>query len=71
MAEAWKARKPAKAGSMADALVAQPSPFFEDGHGQMYGDISIDAFRGIEYPEDRAVEVLFFWDATTISSRRP
>ena len=36
--------------------------FFEDGHGQMYGDISIDAFRGIEGPEDHAVEVLFFWD---------
>lgn len=61
---AWKARKPAKAGwGMADALVGyNRRSFFEGGHGQMYGDISIDAFRGIEGPEDHAVEVLFFWD---------
>ncbi|MCC6695677.1 MAG: hypothetical protein IT365_08600 [Candidatus Hydrogenedentes bacterium] len=60
---AWTARKPAKAGwGMGDAIVGyNRRSYFEDGHGQMYGDISIDSFRGIEGPEDHAVEVLFFW----------
>lgn len=62
---AWKARVPAKVGwGMGHAAVGyNRRSFFEDGHGQMYGDISIDSFRGIEGPEDHAVEVLFFWDA--------
>ncbi|HOF39210.1 MAG TPA: hypothetical protein PLD73_03990 [Candidatus Hydrogenedentes bacterium] len=61
---AWKNRKPARAGwGMGDAVVAyNRRSFFEDGHAQMYGNISIDEFRGIEGPEDHAVEVLFFWD---------
>ena len=60
---AWKARQPAKAGwGMGDAVIGyNRRSFFKDGHGQMYGDISIDEFRGIEGPEDHAVEVLFFW----------
>jgi hypothetical protein len=60
---AWKARKPVKAGwGMGDAVVGyNRRSFFEDGHGQMYGNINIDSFRGIEGPEDHAVEVLFFW----------
>lgn len=60
---AWKARKPAKVGwGMAHAVVAyNRRSYFEDGHAQMYGDISIDSFRGIEGPEDHAIETLFFW----------
>ncbi|MCF6287210.1 MAG: hypothetical protein L3K26_18810, partial [Candidatus Hydrogenedentes bacterium] len=60
---AWKGRKPAKAGwGMGHAVVGyNRRSFFEDGHGQMYGNINIDSFRGIEGPEDHAVEVLFFW----------
>jgi len=60
---AWKARKPAKAGwGMGDAVIGyNRRSYFEDGHGQMYGNINIDSFRGIEGPEDHAVEVLFFW----------
>lgn len=61
---AWKSRKPAKVGwGMGDAVIGyNRRSFFADGHGQMYGDISVDSFRGIEGPEDHAVEVLFFWD---------
>ncbi len=60
---AWKSRRPAKAGwGMSHAVVAyNRRSYFEDGHHQMYGDISVDGFRGIEGPEDHAVEVLFFW----------
>lgn len=60
---AWKGRKPAEAGwGMGHAVVAYSRrSYFADGHGQMYGDISVDGFRGIEGPEDHAVEVLFFW----------
>jgi hypothetical protein len=60
---AWDSREPAKAGwGMADALVGyNRRSYFADGHGQMYGDISVDGFRGIEGPEDHAVEILFFW----------
>lgn len=60
---AWKSRRPAKTGwGMSHAVVAyNRRSYFEDGHHQMYGDISIDSFRGIEGPEDHAVEVLFFW----------
>ncbi|MBN2311591.1 MAG: hypothetical protein JXR94_21615 [Candidatus Hydrogenedentes bacterium] len=60
---AWNARKPAQVGwGMADAMVAyNRRSYFEDGHAQMYGDISVDGFRGIEGPEDHAIEVLFFW----------
>jgi len=62
--EAWNARKPANVGwGMGHAVVAyNRRSVFEDGHGQMYGNISIDEFRGIEGPVDHAVEVLFFWD---------
>lgn len=62
---AWKGRKQAKAGwGMGHAVVAyNRRSYFADGHAQMYGDISIDSFRGIEGPEDHAVEVLFFWGA--------
>ena len=61
---AWNNRIAAKAGwGMGDAVIGyNRRSYFEDGHGQMYGDISIDTFRGIEGPEDHAVESLFFWD---------
>jgi len=61
---AWKQRTPAKAGwGMSHAVVAyNRRSVFEDGHAQMYGDISVDEFRGIEGPVDHAVEVLYFWD---------
>jgi hypothetical protein len=61
---AWLSRKPAKAGwGMSHAVVAyNRRSVFEDGHAQMYGDISVDEFRGIEGPVDHAVEVLYFWD---------
>lgn len=60
----WKARKPAKVGwGMGDAVVAyNRRSMFADGHAEMYGDVSVDAFRGVEGPVDHAVEVLFFWD---------
>jgi len=60
---AWISRKPARAGwGMGHAVVAyNRRSYFEDGHHQMYGDLSVDGFRGIEGPEDHAVEVLFFW----------
>ncbi|HOD48726.1 MAG TPA: hypothetical protein PLJ71_05665 [Candidatus Hydrogenedentes bacterium] len=60
---AWKARKPSKAGwGMGDAVIGyNRRSFFADGHGQMYGNITVNEFRGIEGPEDHAVEVLFFW----------
>lgn len=60
---AWNARGPAQVGwGMGDAIVAyNRRSVFDDGHAQMYGDISVDGFRGIEGPVDHAVEVLFFW----------
>ena len=49
---------------MGDAVVAyNRRSFFADGHAQMYGDISVPGFRGIEGPVDHAVEVLFFSQA--------
>lgn len=61
---AWKSRRPAKAGwGMSHAVVAyNRRSYFEDGHHQMYGNLAVDGFRGLEGPEDHAVEVLFFWD---------
>ena len=60
---AWKARVPSTVGwGMGNAVVGyNRRSYFEDGHAQMYGDISVDSFRGIEGPEDHGVEVLFFW----------
>ncbi|MBX3175728.1 MAG: hypothetical protein KF886_00060 [Candidatus Hydrogenedentes bacterium] len=61
---AWKARRPARAAwGQGHAVVGyNRRSYFADGHAQMYGDLSVDGFRGIEGPEDHAVEVLFFWD---------
>lgn len=62
---AWKARQPVKAGwGMGNAVVGyNRRSYFEDGHAQMYGNLSVDGFRGIEGPADHAVEVLYFWGA--------
>lgn len=64
ISEAWKSRKPAKVGwGMAHAVIAQNRrAIYADGSAKMYGSTSLDNFRGIEGPEDHAVEVLFFWD---------
>ena len=61
---AWKGRRAVKVGwGMGYAVVGyNRRSYFEDGHHQMYGDLSVDGFRGIEGPEDHAVEVLYFWD---------
>jgi len=62
---AWKGRQAVKVGwGMGYAVVGyNRRSYFEDGHHQMYGDLSVDGFRGIEGPEDHAVEVLYFWGA--------
>lgn len=64
IAEAWESRKPAKVGwGMAHAVIAQNRrALYADGSAQMYGATNRDDYRGVEGPEDHAVEVLFFWD---------
>lgn len=64
VSNAWKARKPAKVGwGMAHAVIAQNRrAVYADGSAKMYGSTSLDNYRGVEGPEDHAVEILFFWD---------
>lgn len=63
-AEAWGLRQKARIGWGMDYAVVgyNRRSYFADGHAQMYGNLAVDDFRGIEGPEDHAVESLFFWD---------
>ncbi len=61
--QAWDNRQEgAVAWGMGNAVVGyNRRSYFEDGHAQMYGDITVPGFRGIEGPGDPGVEILYFW----------
>ncbi len=62
---AWKSLQPARAGwGLGHAVVGYNRRMLNaDGTSVMYGPVQRDDFRGVEGPEDHAVETLFFWDA--------
>jgi hypothetical protein len=62
---AWKSLQPARAGwGLGHAVVGYNRRMLNaDGTTVMYGPVQRDDFRGVEGPEDHAVETLFFWDA--------
>lgn len=64
IAEAWSARRPAKAGwGMAHAVIGHNRRMvYADGTAVMHGSKTDPAFRGIEGPDDTGVEALYFWD---------
>jgi len=64
VADAWKNRRPGRAGwGLGHAVVGQNRrAVYADGTAKMYGNTALPSFRRIEGPEDHGVEVLFFWD---------
>jgi len=63
--QAWQGRKPGGVSwTLGHAVVGQNRrAVYADGHAQMYGKSNDATFRGLEGPEDHAVEMLFFWSA--------
>jgi hypothetical protein len=62
--QAWKSRRPAKAGwGMAHAVVGHNRRMiYADGTAVMHGDKEKPEFRGFEGPDDTGIECLYFWD---------
>tara|TARA_R110002111_G_scaffold144910_2_gene211235 strand:- start:36671 stop:41830 length:5160 start_codon:yes stop_codon:yes gene_type:complete len=62
--DAWNSRvKGSAAWGLGHAVVAQNRrALYANGTARMYGDTSLDSFRGIEGYEDHGLEALFFWN---------
>lgn len=62
---AWEGRKPGGVSwGLGHAAVAfNRRSAYADGKTTMYGPTAVDAFAGMEGPEDHGVQTLFFWDA--------
>ena len=64
--QAWQGRKLGGVSwTLGHAVVGQNRrAVYADGRAKMYGNSNDAQFRGLEGPEDHAVEMLFFWNAT-------